>query len=230
MRWRYLAASLLAAAACARHRATGQTALTADEMKAQGCIPVSERAGREFGCFIMATETVGQFRGSPVFWHIYEYADREAANAARGPRSTVIESLGRIWLLSIEPATWHPSTGDRAAIVGPLPIDTTTTYTAQYMEAVFRPGMKSAVHRHSGPEAWYTVTGQTCLETPDSMFMGRAGGEHVIVPHGPPMELTATGTETRRALVLILFDSAQPPSSVATDWTPKGRCSRFVGQ
>jgi len=31
---------------------------------------------------------------------------------------------------------------------------TGVAYTAQYMEAVLRPGMKSLVHRHSGPEAW----------------------------------------------------------------------------
>jgi quercetin dioxygenase-like cupin family protein len=92
------------------------------------------------------------------------------------------------------------------------------------MEAIFRPGMKSAVHRHSGPEAWYTLAGETCLETPDGVMVGRAGGPPVIVPQGTPMELTATGTEVRRALVLILHDSAQPATMPATDWTPKGRC------
>jgi len=46
----------------------------------------------------------------------------------------------------------------------------------------------------------------------------------VIVPEGPPMHLTATGTETRRALVLILHDATQPATTPATDWTPKGLC------
>jgi hypothetical protein len=50
-------------------------------------------------------------------------------------------------------------------------------------------------------------------------------GPPVIVPDGPPMELTATGTETRRALVLILHDSTQPHTTVATDWKPKGLCT-----
>ena len=79
-------------------------------------------------------------------------------------------------------------------------------------------------HRHSGPEAWYTLSGETCLETPEGKMIGRAGGSHVIVPGGPPMHLTATGTETRRALVLILHDSAQPPTTMAPDWTPKSLC------
>jgi hypothetical protein len=49
---------------------------------------------------------------------------------------------------------------------------------------------------------------------------------HVIVPGGPPMHLTATGTETRRALVLILHDSTQPPTTPAPDWTPRGLCGQ----
>src|SRR5882672_5541692 len=68
------------------------------------------------------------------------------------------------------------------------------------------------------------ATGQQMVETPEGKMIGRAGGSHVIVPGGPPMHLTATGTETRRALVLILHDSAQPPTTPARDWTPKGLC------
>jgi hypothetical protein len=55
-------------------------------------------------------------------------------------------------------------------------------------------------------------------------MVGRAGGAHVIVPGGPPMHLTATGTVQRRALVLILHDSSKPASISAHDWTPKGLC------
>lgn len=36
------------------------------------------------------------------------------------------------------------------------------------------------------------------------------------------MHLTATGTGTRRALVLILHDASQPPTSPAPHWTPRG--------
>ncbi len=107
----------------------------------------------------------------------------------------------------------------------PLPVSADTKYSAQYMEAIFTPGMTAPEHRHSGPEAWYTLAGETCLETPEGKMVGRAGGAHVIVPGGPPMHLTATGTETRRALVLILHDSSQPPSTPARDWTPKGEAS-----
>jgi quercetin dioxygenase-like cupin family protein len=190
------------------------------------CVPVSERAGRELGCFIMVSAALGRLGQAPIYWHIDVYASRAEAAAAKGPRGTVVESLGKVWLFTIAEAGWRPSGGERIAEIGPLPINADASYTADYMEAVFAPGMKSTVHRHSGPEAWYTLTGETCLETPDGTMVGRAGGQYVVVPGGPPMELTATGTEVRRAEVLILHDSSKPASSLAPDWKPKGLCQK----
>jgi len=188
------------------------------------CIPVAERAGREFGCFIVATQGIGHLAPGRAFWHLSTLSTRSEAELVRGAQSTVVESLGRVWLLTIADAGWRPAGGTHVAEIGPLPVTPDVAYTAQYMEAVFRPGMKSIVHRHSGPEAWYTLAGKTCLETPEGTMVGTAGGRPVIVPPGPPMELTATGTDVRRALVLILHDSEQPASSPARDWSPKGLC------
>ena len=41
---------------------------------------------------------------------------------------------------------------------------------------------------------------------------------------GPPMHLTATGTEQRRALVLILHDSSMHATTPEREWVPKGLC------
>ena len=187
------------------------------------CKPVSERTG-EAGCWITSDATIGQLPSQPIFWHIDSYPSRAEAEPAKGPRGTVVESLGKVWLLTIEIAGWRPAGGDRVAEIGPLPVTPGLSYAAQYMEAIFTPGMTAPAHRHSGSEAWYTLTGETCLETPDGKMVGRAGGAHVIVPGGPPMHLTATGTEIRRALVLILHDSTKPATTAAPDWTPKGLC------
>jgi len=92
------------------------------------------------------------------------------------------------------------------------------------MEAILNPGMTSAIHDHAGPEAWYTLAGETCLETPGGKLAGRAGGDPVIVRGGPPMLLTATGTEQRPALVLILHQSSKPATTMVHDWMPKGLC------
>lgn len=187
------------------------------------CLPVGQRTG-ELGCWITASDPLGTLSPQPMFWHLDSYGTRAAAEAAKGSRGTVVESLGRVWLFTIAEAGWRPSDGMRVAEIGPLLTSSDASYTAQYMEAIFTPGMTAPAHRHSGPEAWYTLTGETCLETPEGKIVGRAGGQHVIVPGGPPMHLTATGTETRRALVLILHDSSQPATTLAHDWTPKGLC------
>jgi quercetin dioxygenase-like cupin family protein len=91
------------------------------------------------------------------------------------------------------------------------------------MEAISDPGMTSSVHRHPGPEAHYMIAGEVCLETPDGTMVGRAG-ESTIVPAGPSMQATTTGTEQRRSLVLIVHESAQPSTMQVSDWTPKGLC------
>jgi len=188
------------------------------------CHPVSQRTG-EIGCWIIAHEPVGQLARPQTYWHLDAYPTRDAAMSAKGERGTVVEALGRVWLLTIADAGWRPSLrGERVAEIGPLPVAAGEQYKAQYMEVVFKPGMTSSVHRHGGPEAWYTLTGETCLETPDGKLTGRAGGQHVIVPGGPPMHLTATGSELRRAVVLILHESSKPATSLAQDWKPKGLC------
>jgi quercetin dioxygenase-like cupin family protein len=187
------------------------------------CKPVSQRTS-DVGCWILAHDALGPLPQERVFWHLDVYPTRAQAEAAKGPRGTVLESSGKVWLLTIETSGWRPAGGERIAEIGPLLIKKGENYSAQYMEAVFNPGMTAPTHVHSGPEAWYTLAGETCLETPDGKQVGRAGGEFVIVPGGPPMHLTATGNAQRRALVLILHDSSKPSTTLVHDWTPKGLC------
>jgi quercetin dioxygenase-like cupin family protein len=189
------------------------------------CIPVAERAGRPYGCFILASNPVGVVDQAEAFWHLETFPTAAAAAKARTPRSLVVEAFDKVWLLTIAPAVWRSAGGTHVAEIGPLPIVNGTSYSAQFMEATFKPGMKSRIHRHSGAEAWHTLSGEGCLETPEGMTVSRAG-KPVIVPVGPPMELTATGSEIRRSLVLILHDAGQPHTTVATDWAPKGLCKR----
>jgi quercetin dioxygenase-like cupin family protein len=189
------------------------------------CKPVSERT-EDIGCWVIAHQPLGKLPNSEIFWHLYAYPTRAEAEGVKGSRGTVVESLGKIWLLAIESKSWRPAGGERMAQIGPLPIDAGEPYSAQYMEAIFAPGMTSRTHIHSGPEAWYTVSGETCLETPKGKQVGRPGGEHVIVPGGLPMHLTAIGTETRRALVLILHKTSKPSTTPVHDWVPRELCTQ----
>jgi quercetin dioxygenase-like cupin family protein len=189
------------------------------------CIPVSERGDRAYGCFITAREELGSLPAEPpLYWHLDTYPTVKEATSAKGPRGTVVESLGRVWLFSIAPLDYRPAAGERVARIGPLPLVSAATFAAVYMEGVFRPGMASMIHRHPGVEAWYTLEGSMCLETPEGKLEQRAGDPGVIVRAGLPMMLTGTGTGPRKSVVLILQDATLPRSTPAHDWTPKGIC------
>jgi quercetin dioxygenase-like cupin family protein len=207
--------------------------LLGQQLAAQGvigptgvCKPVSIRT-QQIGCWIMADDPIEQLAKSSVFWALDVYPTRAEAEADKGPRGTVLESLGKVWLLNIEYQKSKPRHGSRAAEIGPLPVIPGQNYSVQYMEIIFNPGMTAPEHTHSGPEAWYTLSGETCLETSDGRVqVGRAGGSPVIVPMGLSMHLTATGTEQRRALTLILHLTSQPPTSLDHNWAAKGLCNK----
>jgi hypothetical protein len=55
-------------------------------------------------------------------------------------------------------------------------------------------------------------------------MLGRAGGEPVVVAEGLPMHFGTTGSETRRALGLVLYDATKPDVIPAPDWSSKGLC------
>ena len=208
---------VLAAAAVPATALTAQTDGT--------CVPVAERAGRTFGCFITARQELGRLTAdTDLYWHLQTYPSRDAADRARVSRSTVVESLGRIWLFTIAPADWRPRGGEHVARIGPLPLVAADSLAAVYMEGVFEPGMNSMVHRHPGVEAWFTLEGSMCLETPDGTITQKAGDPGVLVRAGVPMMLTGTGTGPRRSVVLILQDATKPRSTMAADWTPRQLC------
>jgi quercetin dioxygenase-like cupin family protein len=190
-----------------------------------GCdVPVTARSS-EVGCYLTATETLSTLPPGDLFWHLYQYPTRAAADSAK-PHSfgTVVESFGKVWLYAIAPEHWRPGGGQRVAVIGPLRVNSAAQYTARYMEAVFPPGMQTSVHTHSGPEAWYILSGVQCLQTPDTESITRAG-QSAVVPMGPAMVLTGMGTEMRRSVVLVLHDTSKPWMTIATDWKPAAPCS-----
>ena len=200
--------------------------ITATSAQAQGfgvCKPVSERSG-ELGCWILKDQPIGRASRPAMYWHLDAYADSAEAQRARGASAIVIHALGKTWLMTIDgakaPRGRRPA---QVADIGPLPVRPGIEYAATFMEAISAPGMTSAVHRHSGPEAWYTAAGETCLETPGGTIVGREG-KPAIVPQGRPMLLTTTGKEQRRAITLILHEAAKAPTTMETEWKPRHLC------
>lgn len=128
------------------------------------CRPASERTG-EVGCWIIARGLLGRLTAPAVFWHLHTLASR--AEAEKGSRGTVIEALGSVWLSTIAESGWRPQRGIRVAEIGPLEVEPGGSYTAQYMEGIFDPGMTTEAHPHPGPEAAYTMAGAWPSPHPD---------------------------------------------------------------
>ena len=222
---RYFVASALGAATLIVATDVGLAQLPGTRILGGCDVPVTQRTS-DTGCYLTATLLLPELPSGSIYWHVYSYPSRAMADAARQqPDSIVVESLGTIWLFAIGDAAWQASTGQRVARIGPLPVAAATRYTARFMEAVFPPGqgLQTAVHHHSGPEAWYVVSGAQCLRTPDATTVMRKG-ESGFVAGGPPMLLTGLGPDTRRALVLVLHDSEKPWMTVTTDWRPTVNC------
>jgi hypothetical protein len=192
-------------------------------------VPASQRT-TEAGCYVSATVRLGELPAGPLFWHLYTYPNRAAANRAAaeaesGPRTTVVEALGKVWLYAIAEEGWRAATGERVAMLGLPQVHPGKLYSAHFVEAIFPPGMKTGVHFHHGSEASYLVSGSECVETPDGKMVNRAGQGAVVAEH-TPMQLSNPGPETRRAVALILHDQLHHWSTPMEDWTPKGLCNQ----
>ena len=190
----------------------------------------TSRAADGPGAKTLATVPVAELPRAPIYWHLDTYPTRAEADAATGPRSTVVETFAKVWLFTIAEADWRPAGGMRVATIGPLRARPEGRYTASYMQAATSPGFQTDVHQHGGPEALFTLSGEVCVETPDGKSVGRAGGEPLLINGDVPMQLTSVGSEVRRSLVLILHDAAQPwKVPTASPWVPKGLCVRPNG-
>jgi quercetin dioxygenase-like cupin family protein len=186
-------------------------------------VPVGEKRP-EFGCFNIATITGLHFSEASVYWHLRAFPSRKIAEAAKSASGLVVEEDGRVWLSEFGPRNFALQGGEPIAIVGPLQLPTARSYAAVLSYAVMRPGDDSRVHTHPGPEGWYVLAGEQCLETPAGATRTRAGGT-MTVGGNIPMELNVTGTVIRRAFALVIHDSAQE-RGIPSDWKPSRACSQ----
>jgi quercetin dioxygenase-like cupin family protein len=175
-----------------------------------------------FGCTILARRTVQQLPRGPLFWYIVAFPTRAAAQASAGPSSVVATAEGRNWVFTIAPDDGGPWRGQLVAQVGPLELPPMKEYTIEAALAVLPPGSRSRVHTHAGPEAWYMLAGEQCVETPAGAR--RAGPGQGLTQAGfTPMQLVATGSVVRHALVIVVHD-AETGFGLPSDWKPKGLC------
>ncbi len=174
---------------------------------------------------LLARKELPSLPGSAIFWHLDRFPSRNAAERVAAATSTVVQAFGSTWLFTIAKQRWRAKGGEHVAAIGPLPLTPSSAYAAEYLRSVFDPGATAPLHVHSGPEAFYAVSGDTCLETPDGVRIGRGPGNSLMIEAGPPMLLMAIGKVPRQGFALILHDASQPPTTLTMAWHPSGRCA-----
>ena len=176
---------------------------------------------------LVAHQDLGTPPPGPLYWNIYTFADLPAAERVRPPHGAVVQAFGRVWLFDVGGKGLEREGGRHLADIGPLPIEAAPgELSAEYLKSTFAPGMTAPVHVHSGPEAFYAIRGASCLETPAGVQVARGEGHSLMVSRGPPMLLMAIGRETRQGFALILHGESSPPTTLTSDWTPKGLCPK----
>jgi quercetin dioxygenase-like cupin family protein len=194
-----------------------------DHLTEVACLDVPAGTKRpEFGCFNVGTVKDLHFSQTSVYWHLRGFKTRTAADAAKSATGIVVEEDGRVWLSEFGTREAAPRGGEAVAVIGPLQLPAAKSYSAVLSYAVMRPGDNSRVHTHPGPEGWYVLAGEQCLEIPTGAIRAGVGQTATVLPN-VPMELNVTGTKLRKAFALVIHDSTQD-RGIPSDWKPAGKC------
>ena len=210
-----VACAVLIAAACPSVAAAQATARPCGIVEAPG------------PACLLGSQQLSSLPADKVFWHLDRFGSADAARKAVTATGIVVASYGTTWLFTLAEKAWRARGGKHVASVGPLPIAPATSYTADYLRSIFTPGMVAPLHVHSGPEAFFAVSGDTCLETPGGARTVRGPGTSLIIEAGPPMLLMAIGTRPRQGFALILHDAGRPATTLTQAWQPRGACARL---
>jgi quercetin dioxygenase-like cupin family protein len=201
--------------ACTKCMAIAVTLLTIASIAAAElmslCVENSPERRGELGCSIIEKKLLPDGLQRPLYWHIDSFESLELARAAVGPAGVAFDAAGRSWLMTVESQTSDHHGGRHVVQVGPLPLPEAPKYSMQVQSSVFKPGMYSLVHQHSGVEAVYVIEGQACFETPTRASKLQKG-ETVAIPADTAMRAVVTGSTLRHVLAVIVYDASQPPT------------------
>jgi quercetin dioxygenase-like cupin family protein len=188
------------------------------------CIPDSPERHGEPGCSTLEDRPLPSLGTEPLFWHIDEFTTLEAAQRQSSAVSSALSAHGKFWLATVGPKSSDHHGGVHRADIGPLPIDDDRPRSMMLMSAYFLPQQITTIHVHSGPEAIFVVEGEQCMRLKNSAVHTSPGGS-AIAPAGEVMQLSATGTGPRRALVLVLHESDKSGTALVGEPPALKNCS-----
>jgi len=141
-------------------------------------------------CAILLQKKFSSLPPGPLVWRFENFPTVKAAQGASTAASVVVEAAGKVWLLTLAEKGGRSNSGTFVAETELFPpIPPGPSYNIVVAEADLGPEANVMTHKHSGPETWYLLSGEQCLELPDRALRARAG---MILRS--PLILSSTGT------------------------------------
>lgn len=204
-------------------RAQAPAGQEAQDRSAVKCAPDSpERRGEE-GCTILANRPLQGPVPRTVYWHIDRFNSLDDANRGAGPNGVATEAHGGVWLMTVEGRGKEHHGGRHVAWIGPFTLPAARDYTMNVRSSLLKQGASTPVHRHSGPEVFYIVVGEQCLET-ERTGHRIVAGKSLILPTDMIHRGRVQTASMRGALTLVLHDSERPASLDLLDPPPLIPC------
>jgi quercetin dioxygenase-like cupin family protein len=177
---------------------------------------VAASAEPAFAIKPLAEKKLQTLPDGPLYWQVENFPTLAQAQAAAGPTGLAVASAGKFWLFRLGPAGTGTSEGAKhVAEVGPVPKVIATEYLLRINEASGPPGSVTPVHTHPGSEAFYVLAGEQSIRTPHGVMRVRAGQSETGHGADVPMQVSSSGADDLRALVMFVVDAARPFSSPA---------------
>lgn len=164
----------------------------------------------------LAERKVMELPAGELFWRIESFPSQAAAQAQAGAWSLVAESAGKVWLFTLGAAGGTSAGGTKVAEVGPIPRVVASQYLLRINEASGPPGSVTPVHSHPGSEAFFVLTGEQSIRGSGGTMVVKAGQPQAGHGADLPMQVSSSGSENLRALVMFVVDAARPFSSPAS--------------
>ena len=178
-------------------------------------LPAPAAAQAKFVVTPVAEKTVAELPAGPLYWQVETFPALGDAEAAAGPLSLTAEFEGKAWLFTLGAKGAPAHGGSVVAEIGPLVNVSAPEYLLRVNTGVAPPGSKTAVHTHPGTEAFLVLEGQLSQKTPRGVNVVDAGETLAGGDPADAMEVTSSGTEELRELIMFVVDANKPFSSPA---------------
>ena len=182
-----------------------------------------ERRG-EVGCTILTTRPLVGPLPTSVYWHIDRFDSLDEAKAKAGPNGVAAAAHGSFWLMTVEARGNDHHGGRHVEWIGPLILPAAEAYSMNVRSTLLADGASTPVHTHSGPEVFYIVLGEQCLETA-KVGHRLPAGKYLILPTDQVHRGRVQKAGVRGALTLVLHDSRRPASSDLSNPPPLIPCT-----